>query len=250
MAVAEERWSLLTGGSRAAAGVASSVDSSSGARRSCMTHRLLGPRDYRRVRWKNEGGWTTEIAQHPPAASLDEFAWRASIADVTHGGVFSEFPGVARTLVLLSGAGMHLERAAGPLELRLPFDAVDFDGADAPGCSLVEGPVRVFNVMLRRGTMRGKVAIVRGSDASVPPAQFRICHAAVDACECRLPEGDMVVVDEGHTLVVESTGAHDVAEDGAMGVHPVSRRSIAIVAMISPGPAPASGSAISPGTAA
>jgi environmental stress-induced protein Ves len=150
-----------------------------------MTHRLLGPNDYRRIRRKNEGGRTTEIAKHPAAADLEEFAWRASIADVTHGGAFSEFPGVARTLVLLSGAGMQLERASGPLELRVPFEAVDFDGAEALGC----------------------------------------------------------------TRVVESAGTHDPG-DGALDVHPASRRSVAIVATISARPAPGPGSATFPGTPA
>lgn len=211
-----------------------------------MTHRLLGPNDYRRIRWMNEGGWTTEIAKHPAAADLGQFAWRASIADVTHGGAFSEFPGVARTLVLLSGAGMQLERASGPLELRLPFEAVEFDGAEVLGCTLVDGPVRAFNLMLRRAAMQGRVAILRGADASVPPAQFRICHAVVDACACRLPDGRAVAVDEGHTLVLESAGRRD-AGDGALDVHPVSRRSAAIVVTISAEPASGPGPARFPG---
>ena len=204
-----------------------------------MTHRLLGPRDYRRTRWRNRRGWTTEIAKHPAAADLGQFAWRASIADVTHDGAFSEFPGVARTLVLLSGAGMQLERASGPLHLRVPYDAVGFDGAEALSCKLVDGPVRAFNLMLRRTTMQGEVVILRDADAALPPAQFTICHAAVDACECRLPDGQEVVVDQGYTLVVESAG-EQVAGDGAPGVRSASRRSVAIVAAISAGPAPGS----------
>ncbi len=202
-----------------------------------MGHRLLGPRDYRRMRWRNGRGWTTEIAKHPAAAARGQFAWRASIADVTHDGAFSQFPGAARTLVLLSGAGMQLERASGLLHLRAPFDAVGFDGAEALSCTLVDGPVRAFNLMLHRATMQGGVAILRNADADLPPAQFTICHAAVDACECRLPDGREVVVDQGHTLVVESAG-EQVAGNSALGVRSASRRSVAIVAAISAGPAP------------
>ena len=32
-----------------------------------MALRVLHPRDYRRTRWKNDGGWTTEIASEPLA---------------------------------------------------------------------------------------------------------------------------------------------------------------------------------------
>ena len=32
---------------------------------------LLRTSDYRRVRWKNDGGWTTEIAREPADLAMD-----------------------------------------------------------------------------------------------------------------------------------------------------------------------------------
>jgi len=32
---------------------------------------LLRASDYRRVRWKNDGGWTTELARDPADETLD-----------------------------------------------------------------------------------------------------------------------------------------------------------------------------------
>ena len=212
-----------------------------------MRHRLLAPADYRRFPWKNGRGSTTEIAQHPPGADYETFAWRASIAEIAHSGPFSQFAGVARSLVLIGGEGMRLDRAEGPLHLRAPFDMVEFDGDDAVVCSLAAGPVRAFNLMLRQGGVSGRVAVVRGGDQTFPPASFTLCHAALGATNCLLPGGGRVVVDEGSALVVEAADAPDArdAGDRAMPIRfrPASPRSVAVVATIASiasGSAPAS----------
>ena len=61
--------------------------------------------------WKNGGGVTSELARSPQA---DEFDWRLSVAEVATDGPFSQFPGIDRLLVLLSGAdaGQLIARAA------------------------------------------------------------------------------------------------------------------------------------------
>ncbi len=53
-------------------------------------------------------GTTTEIAVHPEAAGLGDFLWRVSMALVESDGPFSSFPGVDRTLTILSGEGIRL----------------------------------------------------------------------------------------------------------------------------------------------
>lgn len=109
---------------------------------------------YRRVRWKNDGGWTTEIARDP-ADSADDFRWRVSIADIESDGPFSTFPGVARELMLLSGNGVELDiDDAPPLRLTERFQRVRFDGEARIGCRLLAGPTRDFNVMTRRDAVR------------------------------------------------------------------------------------------------
>lgn len=69
---------------------------------------LLRARDYRRMPWKNGGGETVEIAVFPTNAGVDAFDWRISIATVATNGPFSIFPGIDRTLSILSGEGMTL----------------------------------------------------------------------------------------------------------------------------------------------
>jgi environmental stress-induced protein Ves len=124
-------------------------------------HRLLKPADYVRMPWKDGGGQTTQIAVHPSDSTLSTFDWRVSFADVAVDGPFSQFAGVDRILVLLSGAGMLLSGDAHAVELRAPFEPYAFSGDDEISCALVDGPVRDFNLMMRRG----RVAVASSSFA-------------------------------------------------------------------------------------
>lgn len=122
---------------------------------------LIAASACRRVRWKNDGGWTTEIARSA-AADRDEdaFRWRVSIAEIESDGPFSSFPGVARDLLLLEGDGIEL--AIGdepPLRLTQRFQRAHFDGAAPVGCRLLAGPTRDFNVMARRDAVRAEVIV-------------------------------------------------------------------------------------------
>lgn len=112
--------------------------------------------DYRRVRWKNDGGWTTEIARDPEGDG--DFRWRISIADIESDGPFSTFPGVTRDLVLLAGNGIELDIGDAPTQrLTERFQRVRFEGEANVDCRLIAGPTRDFNVMARRDAVRADV---------------------------------------------------------------------------------------------
>src|ERR1044072_6743781 len=66
--------------------------------------RIIRSASYPTRPWKNGGGTTRDIALWPRGASLDDFDWRLSLAQVDRDGPFSRFDNVDRTLVLLSGA--------------------------------------------------------------------------------------------------------------------------------------------------
>lgn len=173
-----------------------------------MIIRLLNPADYRSMPWKNGGGRTTEIAVHPPTAALEEFLWRVSIADVASDGPFSRFPGVDRTIVLLGGAGMRLADGGHEVELRTRFEPYRFSGDDAIECTLLAGPVRDFNAMVRRGAARGSVTIVR-SDAELTAADFLIAYAAAGAHECSVPTRPPFLLAANHAVLVERSASLD-----------------------------------------
>jgi environmental stress-induced protein Ves len=121
------------------------------------TTTLLKAAGYRRMRWQNDGGWTTEIARDPAPAAPD-FRWRVSIAEIERDGPFSAFPGVDRELMLLAGNGIELDIEGRPtLRLVERLRGVRFDGAARVDCRLLAGPTRDFNVMTRRDAVRAEL---------------------------------------------------------------------------------------------
>ena len=101
--------------------------------------------------WKNGGGSTTEIAIAPVGATFDNFDWRISLATIALSGPFSVFPGIDRTLTLVSGPCVVLdvgnERQVA-LSEREPV--VAFPGEIAVTATVGEAPTTDFNVMTRR----------------------------------------------------------------------------------------------------
>lgn len=63
--------------------------------------------------WRNGGGVTREIASVPRVADGGDFAWRASIATIDRDGGFSPFPGVDRSITLISSDGVILDHGQG-----------------------------------------------------------------------------------------------------------------------------------------
>jgi uncharacterized protein len=193
------------------------------------THSILSPADYRRMPWKNGGGQTTEITTHPAGTGLAAFAWRVSVADVEQDGPFSAFAGVDRTLVLLTGGGMRLTGDGEPLELRTPFEPITFSGDRNLTCSLVAGPVRDFNLMIRRGTARGDIVVRREGGEAIAPADAYVCYAALGASECLLAGRPPIALPEAHTLLVTSD---DGGAPQGLSVNPLVAGSVALVAVI------------------
>ena len=124
-----------------------------------MTHRILRSADHRRMPWKNGRGETTEIAVHPAGASIDDFGWRVSMAGVTEDGDFSLFPGIDRTLAVLTGAGIELQVQGQGLHRLTPTTAPLAFAADVPSAArLIAGPITDLNVMTRRGAFAHRLA--------------------------------------------------------------------------------------------
>jgi environmental stress-induced protein Ves len=191
-------------------------------------HRLLTPADYRRMPWKNGGGRTTEIAASPPGAALDAFDWRVSVADVAKPGPFSRFPGVDRIIVMIAGNGMRLDGDGHAAVLRASGEPYAFGGEDAIECTLLDGPVRDFNLMVRRDRARGDVAIVRGESLRVPPASFRLCYAVAGAHECLLAGHPPIDVATDHALLLQDV----TATPPALSVNPVTPDAVALVVTV------------------
>jgi len=137
---------------------------------------------FKSVPWKNGGGITHEAMRAP--ASGDPFRWRVSVAQVETSGPFSDFSGYHRTMVLLEGAGVRLRFANGAQHtLRAAGDLIEFDGALAVDCQLIDGPCVDLNLIAADALpeVRARVERVRGTLA-LQPAPGRIALAfALDA---------------------------------------------------------------------
>ena len=98
--------------------------------------------------WRNGGGRTCELLARPSGA---EWKVRVSLADIEADGPFSAFPGVQRWFAVVQGAGVVLRFAGAERVARAGDAPLHFDGDEAPGCSLIAGPTRDLNLMVRGG---------------------------------------------------------------------------------------------------
>jgi uncharacterized protein len=113
--------------------------------------------------WKNGCGTTREIAMTPAGASLADFTWRVSVAEIERAGAFSVFPGIDRVIVLLSGAGVRLRGGSIDHRLACPLEPFAFAGETPLEATLLGQPSRDLNVMTRRGVAYADVQVLRGA---------------------------------------------------------------------------------------
>lgn len=125
--------------------------------------RIIRAADCRTMPWKNGGGTTTEIAVSPEGASLSDFDWRISMAHVGQDGPFSTFPGIDRTLSVLTGNGIRLAFGDGETATLDRSSPPFFFAADrAVDGVLIDGPIDDLNVMSRRGAWKHSVERLGG----------------------------------------------------------------------------------------
>ncbi|WP_395022540.1 HutD family protein [Dongia sp.] len=161
-----------------------------------LTH--LGPADYKTMPWKNGGGTTTELMAEPAGAA--DYDWRISIADVAQSGPFSDFAGYQRNIMLVEGAGFTLEFDDQPAQrLSRTFQPFCFDGAWRTHCTLIDGPVKDFNLIARQGSgaLLDVVRLIPGNE-TIPPARTMVLHlfrGQAAACGRNLAAGESLRID-------------------------------------------------------
>lgn len=174
--------------------------------------RILRASNYRRMRWKNGGGETTEIIVSPDGAALDAFDWRVSMAHVAMDGPFSLFPGIDRTLAVLDGNGIRLRvDGLGDRALTAESEPFTFPADTASGADLIDGPIHDLNVMSRRGVVRHTLSrtvmsepirIAASGDAVLTLIQGGSAKVEASAIRDTLSDGDSVLLPAGHKDVV------------------------------------------------
>ena len=165
--------------------------------------------DYKTMPWKNGGGTTTELMVEPHGAGTG-YDWRLSIAAVGQSGPFSDFAGYDRTIMLIEGAGFTLEfDSADKKILNHRFEPFAFAGEWRTDCKLIDGPIRDFNLIARKGTpaVLEALHLARGP-SQVAAAETVIIHlfqGEVDACGESLGAGDTLRIDQqGGPIVLQA----------------------------------------------
>lgn len=161
------------------------------------------------VPWKNGGGITHEAIRVPPTG--DAFLWRVSLAQIDSSGPFSDFTGYERKMVLLRGHGVALKFSGGERRtLRSIGDCVEFDGATATGCELLDGPCVDLNLMVSK-SLRAATRIERLGEprqVAAGPRETTLIFAIQGAFSLdsgrqstRLEPWDLAILQEGSALL-------------------------------------------------
>lgn len=157
--------------------------------------------------WRNGSGRTRELLAWP---SAELWSLRISIAEIDRDGPFSAYPEVRRWFAVVDGAGVALSFDAGERTCRRGDVPLSFDGHEAPGCRLLDGPTRDLNLMARRG--RSTLHPVRRGEAWEDTYMLRGLYAAVAG---HWHAGaDAHALDAGTLLWVTGSGAVDLDPSG------------------------------------
>ena len=178
--------------------------------------KIIRARDCRTTPWKNSGGSTTENAVAPADASLEDFDWRISMAQVTSDGPFSEFTGIDRTLAVIKGEGLELTiRGNAPAVLDRGSDPISFPGDVPTSARLTVGEVVDLNVMTRRRRFSHRMRRIREPIACG--------FEANDIAVVLAPDGSVTLATEGTAVTLDAGDAAVLAvRDGPFRILPVA----------------------------
>jgi len=177
-----------------------------------LPYQILSQSDYQRMPWKNGLGETLEIQRHEDRNGL---RFRISQASVVEDGVFSDFSGLHRTLVLLSGEGMmltHRRINTPPYSHRLtqPLDIARFAGGDKTHATLIKGAIEDLNIMVREADTQANVEVVKAPYSITLPTNKHTVFCGIYVGEDSVVEkdnGDLLLL-KAHSIMLLSKDTH------------------------------------------
>jgi len=116
----------------------------------CPKIQHLQLEDYQTKPWKNGKGQTQDIFLLPESADHTGFDLRFALTPIVEEAVFSSFPGADRVIAVIEGDTLELAFDTRIVSLDR-FDSHCFDKGLTPVGKPIGGPIRVVNVMARRG---------------------------------------------------------------------------------------------------
>jgi environmental stress-induced protein Ves len=141
------------------------------------------------------------IATDPPGAGYDTMRWQLGGTEIAADCPFSEHQGLDRLFMVVEGKGVELKsiddhgatRTTPVYPLRLPYA---FRGDWKTDCRLLDGPVKVFNVIARRGKARASVEFVQGGTLSKAAGEiaFAVHLASLEAWMLAGPQSESAAI--------------------------------------------------------
>ena len=129
--------------------------------------KIYSPQSFQTLPWRNGLGSTVELLAETPNKN-EAFSWRLSIASVANDAPFSDFSGYDRTLLLLEGSGITLNKPNGIFKvLNSSFDYANFKGEDLIDATLHNGPIKDFNIMTLRSICTSSVTAIDETSESL-----------------------------------------------------------------------------------
>ena len=162
-----------------------------------MTIKTIPPSDFNEIPWKNGKGTTLELAISD-GGDMNDFDWRLSIATVAQDGAFSNFPDITRNLILIEGAGIMLDHDEGSTTdaLTSPLSIARFNGGSMTKGTLINGPIKDFNVMAKASKYRLRVDTYTDIQTiTIPPCDICFAYSLdseIHVGDQRVPAGHLL----------------------------------------------------------
>jgi len=170
-----------------------------------MNVRVIEKASFRDMPWANGMGVTTELFARRDEQT-ERILWRISMAGVSSDGPFSHFAGYDRILVLLEGAGLRLSHRDGTEHcLTGAYEQAVFPGDVGTHATLIDGPVRDFNVITDRAAFKPAVTILAGGGNRLAlDADVLAVYAVDDKLLVADPDNRAHPVGQGDLLLAEA----------------------------------------------
>jgi environmental stress-induced protein Ves len=150
--------------------------------------------------WKNGLGVQYEITCD--GTLPDDWSWRLSTADITQDVPFSVFPGVNREFCVADGNGVVLN-INGVDHRCVPGSITKFRGDDVVFATLIDGPMRALNLMVRDGASEKHLHVFR-TGGSIDMSEAEAVIAITGAVKLQQNGGEVVLETLDSLVVLNS----------------------------------------------
>lgn len=152
--------------------------------------------------WKNGAGLTRQIAVFPSDANINNFICRISITEIKSDNVYSHFPHIHRTQMLLNGCGVELKFSNKVTILNKQYQLTNFSGNNAVSCHMLRGPCQVLNIMTRQGEEIPESWVIYGACNKMLNDKPRVFYIAQGEYDVAISAHKNITLRTGDALLV------------------------------------------------